>query len=119
MWITNKEGVIFCARLEMVKLQIITKVTLILATPIYCLLALPMASMAPLSFLAFDSPGSDTMLAPWIFVIGMMSLPALLIAAIVVGWVLYAAKKYKFSLLSLLIPLVSVVLIGLGVLMTK
>jgi hypothetical protein len=72
---------------------------------VYAMLALGLGMIAPMSFMALDAPGSESRPQVWAFVIGMLSLPVLLLAGPIVGWVLFLLRRTAWALARLLLPI--------------
>lgn len=85
-----------------------SRIILIIFTILYFLLGFGALMIAPFSVMAFDAPGSNKMLAPWLFMIGMFSLPVSFALAIVLAWIFHLLKLFKVSWLMLLLPLLSI-----------
>lgn len=76
-------------------------------TVLYLFATIGTGMMAPFSVMAFDAPGSDKMLLPWIFMLTAFTWPLLFIFSLILSWVFYKLKKHKLSLAILLLPLLN------------
>ena len=92
-------------------LRRLNKIILFITTPLYMVAAGTTGMIAPMSFMAFDAPGSENSIKPWVFLFSMLSLPVLFVLAVIFSIGFYMGKKYRASLLSLLLPGISVVLL--------
>jgi len=57
------------------------------------------------AFFIFDAPGTTEIAAAWTLCWGMLGLPVVLLATIVLSWVLFFFKQGGAALLSTLLPL--------------
>jgi len=84
-------------------------VALVVATCVYAL-RLPLAVLAALvSPMAFDSGDSP---AAWVYLGLALSYPVLVIAALIAAWLLYRRRRYRASLVVLLLPLLGAPLLA-------
>lgn len=87
-----------------ITLRNIAFVILLLMTFLYLAFAFFGALIAPLAFMGFDAPGSESNPVVWIAVISVITFPVILITSVCMGWIFFAIRKYKASLVSLLLP---------------
>ena len=60
----------------------------------------------------FENPGAEQNLAVQLFVYSLATFPIVCIAASVFSWILYACSMTRFSLWTLLVPLLNLVLVA-------
>ncbi len=83
-----------------------TRILLIVATVLYGLSLVPAAFMVMMSPMMFDAGPSPEVWTMFGLVVGY---PVLVLVTIVLGWVLFAYKKYRAALIVSLLPILEVV----------
>lgn len=67
--------------------------------------------VAPMAFMGFDKPGSETDPFIWLLVLTMVSYPVVCIAGVVCAWLLFRANRYTWACLVGALPIVNVLIL--------
>ncbi len=89
-----------------------TRLLLILITLVYSLIFIPITAMAPMALMGFDAPGSEQQPEVWVAVIGFLTLPLMLLIAMILPWWFYRRKSYPKAIIISCLPFINVIAIA-------
>jgi hypothetical protein len=91
---------------------------LVISQALSLLSLVPWCTIAALSVMVFDAPGSDQMIEPWLFVGTVWLYPLFPILCAIVAWVLYRKRRWRAATIVTSLPpafvLLALVLFGLA-----
>ena len=87
---------------------------LIVSQVIYVLSLLPWIAMSALAVMAFDAPGSERQVGPWIFAGSIWAYPILPLVSAIVAWVLYARGRTRGAAIATAVPIIVVLAAGMA-----
>lgn len=85
------------------------KLILILGSIGFGLMVIPSLFLVIFSPMLFDSPEAGNNPITWGIFLSIISFPFVSVASIIIAWILYYKKKLKAALITILLPLLSII----------
>lgn len=90
------------------------KASLWVSSAVFGLLGLVLFIPLLMSVMAFDAPGSEEQITTWVVFLCLFTFSPICILSIILSWILYGLKQYRFAKIIALSPLMNVSILFIG-----